>query len=116
MKSQRGLTLIELLIVVAILGILSAIIVPNVAGFLTTSKTAAANVEVNNLETAALGYYADNDADWPDSSTLLVPDYLSGMPAQVYTFDSYGQAVPSEPDDWDGSGAISWDGEKWVRD
>lgn len=90
-RGEKGFTLIELLIVVAILGILAAVIVPNLAGFLGTGEVAAANTEVANVETAALAYYANNDA-WPSDSDDLGTDYLSDTPKYaVYTFDSYGK-------------------------
>jgi len=66
---EKGFTLLELLIVVAILGILAAVLVPNLASFLGTGKVAAANTEVANVETAALAYYADNDGVWPTDCT-----------------------------------------------
>ena len=75
-RGEKGLTLIELLIVVAVLGILAAIIVPNLIGFLITGKIAAANAEAASVETAALAYYADNNGTFPSSSTEL-DDYLS---------------------------------------
>jgi prepilin-type N-terminal cleavage/methylation domain-containing protein len=64
-RGEKGFTLIELLIVVAILGILAAVIVPNLATFLGTGQVAAANTEVANVESAALAYYADNNGNWP---------------------------------------------------
>ena len=96
---EKGFTLIELLIVVAILGILAAVIVPNLAGFLGTGEVAAANTEVANVETAALAYYADNDGTWPtDSDALYNADpalsYLSAdTKYATYTFDSFGKVT-----------------------
>ena len=51
--SEKGFTLLELLIVVAILGILGGLIVPNMASFIGTSHIAAANSELAQVGTAA---------------------------------------------------------------
>ena len=69
-RGEKGFTLIELLIVIAILGILAAVVVPNLAGFIGAGNAAAANQEVANVETAAMAYYAEN-GDWPTNSTVL---------------------------------------------
>jgi len=95
-QGERGFTLIELLIVVAILGILAAVIVPNLAGFLGTGNVAAANTEVANIESAALAYHADHDGAWPDDSDDLVADYLSATTKYaVYDFGagSFGRVT-----------------------
>lgn len=90
-RGEKGLTLIELLIVIAILGIIAAVIIPNIAGFLTSGNVAAANTEVENVKTGALGYFAKYNM-WPvDSNNLTDPvagTFVSGMLKAYYTFDT----------------------------
>ena len=53
-SNQRGFTLIELIIVVAILGLLAGVSIPNVGGFIKTNSLNAANTELENVKTASV--------------------------------------------------------------
>jgi type IV pilus assembly protein PilA len=57
---EKGFTLIELLIVVAILGILAAVIIPSVATFIQSGEKAAAQSEKASVQTAIFAMMADN--------------------------------------------------------
>jgi type IV pilus assembly protein PilA len=121
-SGQKGFTLIELLIVVAILGIIAAVVIPNIAGFMTTGTLAAANTEAENVKTATLGYFADFGV-WPDTSASLPPTYISGVLRAVYDIDNnYGWLLTASNVTWTGginftgsvSGAAGQHG-KWTR-
>ena len=56
---QSGFTLIELMIVVAILGILAAIAIPNFLMFQLRSKTGEAKINLAGVRTAQEGYFAE---------------------------------------------------------
>lgn len=60
-NNQKGFTLIELMIVVAIIGILAAIAIPNFLNYQLKSKTAEAKTNLGGVKTALESYRAEND-------------------------------------------------------
>jgi len=65
---HKGFTLVELMIVVAIIGILAAIAIPQFAKYRQRSFNSAALSDARNLRTDCEGYYAEW-FHYPDSST-----------------------------------------------
>ncbi len=79
-RNEKGFTLIELMIVIAIIGILAAIAIPQFSAYRARSYNAAAMSDVRNMMTAQEAYFVDFDT------------YADGVASVV--FSNYGY-VPS---------------------
>ena len=118
-RGEDGLTLIELLIVIAIIGILFSVVAISINTFIVTGKLAAANTEVVNVKTAALAYYADNAGGWPDTSDNLTGtvNYLDEAPDAMYYFNLTTRFIDSATagDGYTEGLSFNATGQQWER-
>jgi general secretion pathway protein G len=95
--AQRGFTLIELMVVLLIIGVLAALIVPNVLDRADDARVTAARTDVNNLMQALKLYKLDNQryptAEQGLQALLTKP---SSTPVPV-NWKSYLDKLPSDP-------------------
>ncbi|MGB0712793.1 MAG: pilin [Gammaproteobacteria bacterium] len=71
--AQKGFTLIELMIVIAIIGILAAVAVPQYQNYTARAKVSEALVVAGSLKTTVSEYYI-SEGDWPGSMTVAGMD------------------------------------------
>jgi type II secretion system protein G len=72
-EGERGFTLIELMIVVAIIAILAGILIPNFVNARSQAQTAACESNLRAIATALELYYADNQIYPPASGASVQP-------------------------------------------
>ncbi len=102
-KNKKGFTLIELMIVVAIIGILAAIAIPKFAELIRKSSEGASKGNVGSIRSALSIYYGDLEGVYPaDPAALTISGkYLSAVPvakAPNYHNDNSSTVMTAAPD------------------
>jgi general secretion pathway protein G len=96
-SASRGFTLIELLVVLVIIGVLAALIVPNVLNRADEARVTAARTDVNNLVQALKLYKLDNQR-FPSAEqgldSLVKKPSVGTLPAN---WKPYLDKLPNDP-------------------
>ncbi|MBN1643518.1 MAG: type II secretion system protein [Dehalococcoidales bacterium] len=79
-RGEKGFTLIELLIVVAILGVLAAVVIPNVGRFIGRGQTEAAATELSNIQAAVTSMMTDNNISTLPNPVAVATSDMSAFP------------------------------------
>ena len=72
-RDKRGFTLIELMIVIAIIGILAAIAIPQFSAYKSRGFKASVGTDAKNMYTALQAYLGDNPGIIAPSETITGP-------------------------------------------
>ena len=105
MRTRKGFTLVEVLIVVIILGILAAIVVPQFSNASTNAQLSALTQNLQTIRGQLQLYKAQHNDTWPTAAgfvnQMTLASKSDGTTAAIgtsgYTLGPYLQAIPNNP-------------------
>jgi general secretion pathway protein G len=86
--SEDGYTLTEVLIVLAVLGLLAGLALPMMSGAIIKAREATLATNLNTIRTVIDEYYADHLIYPENLNTLVEQDYLRTLPTDTIERDS----------------------------
>ena len=100
LKNQSGMTLIEIMVVITIIGLIATIVTVNVMGRMDQAKVSTTKTQIKNLESALDAFRADNGF-YPSTEQglmALIQKPTAGRAATNYPRGGYlkGDSVPKD--------------------
>ncbi len=98
LKNQAGMTLIEIMVVVAIIGSIAALVTVNVLDYLDESKVETTKIQINNVE-SALEQFKRRHGFYPSTEqglAALVEKPTVGKVPDNYPSDGYVKSMPKD--------------------
>lgn len=77
-KNKKGFTLIELIVVIAILGILVLLAAPRFLGYTKDANVATMKADAKVLSNSALIYNIETDGNWPTANDTVIATIKQG--------------------------------------
>ncbi len=94
-KLREGFTLIEILIVIAVISILVGITLPRFRGMQQEGNIAKAKAELRSLQSAVETYYVHNNNTYPDTGSSALQTALNAQVPRI--MPSLTDSVPTDP-------------------
>jgi len=100
-NARRGMTLVEIMVVIAIIGVLMSVVAVNVLGYLDDANVEATKIQIKQMEQALTVYAAKHKSRFPSTGDGLeaakqyysdnrVPTDAWGNPFQYFAPGSHG--------------------------
>ncbi len=105
-RAQRGLTFMELLIVMVIIAILAAVAIPKVVASLNRAKEVVLQQNLWAMRRAIDSYWQDKERPPANLQELVSAGYLREIPKDPICPDCQWNEVPAPADDLNSAGGV----------
>lgn len=96
-RRRSGFTLLELLIVLAILGVIAAMVAPSLLGTQKQAFLKVAGQEISTIENAAKLYATAHEAEYPSGNDDAINMLVTPMDRDGKTMTPYLEKIPVDP-------------------